>query len=118
MNERRRSNALTVVAIERQACEVGGLAGFEGAELRHCDQQGKGGDVGYAGNVLIRMAKRSARLTFASIIWRTAASDRRDLAIDLFEALSILTFQQRERQSFSAVLWRRFDPSPRALRAT
>ena len=33
-----------------------------------------------------------------------AASARRDLAIDLFEALSILTFQQRERQSFSAVL--------------
>jgi hypothetical protein len=30
--------------------------------------------------------------------------DCRDLAIDLFEALSILTFQQRERQSFSAVL--------------
>ena len=29
--------------------------------------------------------------------------DCRDLPIDLFEALSILTLQQRERQSFSAV---------------
>ena len=44
-----RSNAL-LSGDRCQACEVGGLAGFEGAELRHCDQQGKGGDVGYAGN--------------------------------------------------------------------
>jgi transposase len=30
--------------------------------------------------------------------------DRHDLPIDLFEALSIVAFQQRKRQSFSAVL--------------
>src|ERR1700722_1862321 len=52
--------------------------------------------------MLIRMAKRSARLSSASTIWRIAASTR-DLPVDLFEALSILTLQQRERQSFSAV---------------
>jgi hypothetical protein len=37
-------------AIGARACEVGGLASFEGAKLGHCDQQGECGDVGYAGN--------------------------------------------------------------------
>jgi hypothetical protein len=48
-------------------------SGSQRAEFGHCDQQGEGGDVGDAG-MLVWMAKRSARLAFASIIWRIAAS--------------------------------------------
>ena len=90
-------------AIGARACEVGGLAGFESAEFGHCDQQGKGGDVGYAGNAgQDGEAIGEARVGFDNL--ENGGFDCRDLAIDLFEALSILTFQQRERQSFSAVL--------------
>src|ERR1700722_5438560 len=96
-----RSNALTV-GDRRQACEVGGLAGFEGAELRHCDQQGKGGDVGYAGNAdQDGEAIGEALVGFDNLEY--CGFDCRDLPIDLFEALSILTLQQRECPSFSAV---------------
>src|SRR5258708_21180084 len=54
--------------------------------------------------MLIRMAKRSARLASASTIWRIAASTVAICRWDLFEALSILTLQQREGQNFTAVL--------------
>jgi hypothetical protein len=81
---------------------AGGLAGFEGAEFRHCDQQGKGGDVGYAGNAdQDGEAIGEALVGFDNL--EDCGFDCHDLAIDLFEALSILTLQQRERQSFSAV---------------
>src|SRR5580700_4321629 len=96
-----RSNALTV-GRSAPACEVGGLAGFEGAEPRHCDQQGKGGDVGYAGN-----ADQNGEAIGEALVGldnlEDCGCDGRDLPIDLFEALSILMLQQRERQSFSAV---------------
>src|ERR1700733_2402108 len=96
-----RSNALTV-GRSAPACEVGGLAGFEGAEFRHCDQQGKGGDVGYAGNAdQDGEAISEALVGFDNL--EDCGFDCRDLPIDLFEALSILTLQQRARQSFSAV---------------
>ena len=86
-----------------QACEVCGLTRFEGAQLRHCDQQAKGGDVVYAGNAdQDGEAIGETHVCFDNL--ENGRFDCRDLAIDLFEALSILTFQQRERQSFSAVL--------------
>ena len=92
-------------AIGARPCEVGGLAGFEGAELRHCDQQGEGGDGGYAGNAgEDGEAIGEARIGFDDLEDRRFDSGH--LPIDLFEALSILTLQQRERQNLSAVLGR------------
>jgi len=82
--------------------EVGGLAGFEGDDLGHCDQQGKGGDGGYAGNAgEDGEAISEARSGFDDLEDRRFDSGH--LPIDLFEALSVLTFQQRERQNLSAV---------------
>ena len=73
--------------------------------------QGKGGDVGDAGNASQDgEAIGEACVRFDQL--ENCRFDRRDLPIDLFEALTILTFQQRERESFSAGSWRRFDPSP------
>ena len=73
------------------------------AELAHCDQQGKGGDGGYAGNAgEDGGAISEARVGFDDLEDRRFDSGH--LPIDLFEALSVLTFQQRERQNLSAVL--------------
>ena len=97
-----RSNTLAV-GRSAPACEVGGVAGFEGAELRHCDRQGKGGDVGDTGNTdQDGEAIGEARVSFDNL--EDCGFDCRDLPIDLFEALSILTLQQRERQSFPRFL--------------
>ena len=74
----------------RPARLVSGLAGFEGAEL----QQGEGGDG--AGNVgQDGEAIGEARVGFDNL--ENCGFDRRDLPLDLFETLSILTLQQRER---------------------
>jgi hypothetical protein len=102
MNERpvQRPDCRTIGA---RPCEVGGLSGFQRAELGHCDQQSKGGDVGDAGNAgQDGEAIGEACVRFDHL--ENCRFDRRNLPVDLFEALSILTFQQRERQSFSAVL--------------
>ena len=80
----------------REACEVGGLAGFEGVELGHCDQQGKGGNGGYAGNAgEDGEAISEARVGFDDLEDRRFDSGH--LPIDLFEAPSVLTFQQSAR---------------------
>ena len=72
---------------------MAGLAGLEVAELRHCDHQGEGGDAGYAGNAGQDVeAIGEARVGFDNL--ENCGFDCRDLPIDLFEALSILTFQQ------------------------
>ena len=75
-------------AIRRQACEVGGLSGFESAEFGHCDQQGRGGDVGYAGNAgQDGEAIGEAHVCFDNL--ENGRFDCPDLAIDLFETLLI-----------------------------
>jgi len=64
---------------------------------------GEGGDVGYAGNAgQDAEAIGEARVGFDNL--EDCGLDYRDLPIDRFEALSILTLQQRERQNFSAAL--------------
>src|SRR3984957_21279814 len=96
-----RSNALTV------GRSAPGLRGWRPGRLRGSrapalDQQGKGGDVGYAGNAdPDGEAIGEALVGFDNL--EDCGFDCCDLPIDLFEALSILTLQQRERQSFSAV---------------
>ena len=92
-------------AIGAKPARLAACPASRSAEFGHCDQQGRGGDVGYAGN-----AGQDGEAIGEAHVWlRQSGGLRvfdgiRDLAIDLFEALSILTFQQRERQSFSAVL--------------
>jgi hypothetical protein len=54
--------------------------------------------------MLVRMARRSERLALGFDRLENDRFDCRNLAIDLFETLSVLTLQQGERESFSAVL--------------
>ena len=87
----------------REPDEACSLACFERAEFGHL--QGEGGNVGYADNAgQDGEAIGEARVGFDNL--EDCGFDCRDLPIDLFEALSILTLQQRECQNFSAVFGR------------
>src|ERR1700733_9827593 len=96
-----RSNALTVgrSAPGLRGWRPGRLRGSRAPALRSARQ---GGDVGYAGNAdQDGEAIGEALAGFDNL--EDCGFDGCDLPIDRFEALSILTLQQRERQSFSAV---------------
>ena len=101
-NEGAPSPAAGLACDWRKPDEACGLTRFERAEFGHFDQQGKGGDVGYARNAgQDGEAIGEARVGFDDP--EDCRFDGRDLTIDLLEALSVLTLQQRERQDFSAV---------------
>ena len=69
-----RSNGPDCRAIGSQACEVGDLAGFEEPSSGIAISKAKAVMLDTPGSMLIRMAKRSARLSSASTSWRIAAS--------------------------------------------
>jgi len=79
----------------RRPCEVCGLAGFEGAELRHCDQQSKGGDLRDArdaGQDYEATGKDGVSLDDEE----DRGFDRLDLSFDLIETLCVPAFQERK----------------------
>ena len=87
----------------REAGETCSLACLEGAELRHFDEQGEGGygrDARNAGEDCEPLGE----IGVSSDLLEDCRLDRRHLAIDLFEALRILTPQQGGGQNLAAVL--------------
>jgi len=87
----------------REACETCRLACIEGAELGHFYEQGEGGDdrhARYAG----QDGEPLGEIGVSPDLLEDCRLDRRHLAIDLFEALRILTLQQGGGQNLAAVL--------------
>ena len=82
---------------------VNRLAGFEGAELGISISRAKAVMLDRPG-MLIRMAKRSERLAWASIDPENCRFDGHDLAIDLLEALSIGRFNSGSVRAFPRFL--------------
>src|ERR1700722_16459835 len=101
-NEGASSPASRLARDRRQPDETCRLARFESAEFGHFDQQGEDGDVGDAGNAgQDGEAIREADVGFDNP--ENCRFDGSNLSIDLFEPLSVVTLQQRERQDLSAV---------------
>ena len=104
-NEGASSPASRLARDRRQSNETCRLARFESAEFGHFDQEGEGGDGGDAGNAgQDGEAIGEACVGFDNL--ENCGFDCRHLSIDLFEPLSVVTLQQRERQDLSAVFGR------------
>ena len=86
----------------REAGETCRLAYIEGAELGHFDEQGEGGDGRHARNAG-QDGEPLGEIGASSDLLEDCRLDRRHLAIELFEALRILTLQQGG-QNLAAVL--------------
>lgn len=87
----------------RKACETCGLPFFEGTKLGHFDKQGEGGNGREAGNAG-QDCEPLGKITIGLNLLEDLRLDRRDVALDLFETLRIVAFQQGRAKDLAAVL--------------
>ena len=87
-----RSNALTV-GDRREAGEACGLAGVEGAEFGHCDQQGEGGD-GRDARDGGQDCETAGQVGVGFDGGEDSGFDRLNLAFDLIETLCVMLPQE------------------------